>query len=277
MAVRIADDRSFDEIQKQQSRSVLLEHNEFLRQWNEWNESKDPRLFEKIFLANTRSAYKLAERFSFKFGIELTDAYQAACVALVNAIRKYKPETGNRLMTFAWNAMKNAIRREMEYSGSGQYKKRMRESVAAYEAALVDLRAKHGRDPTVEEIALRIGMQKKFIPMLKCAAEMKVVTSIDAPIKGQAITIGEALHAPEHSQKYASVELSARISRYVQTMKERDRMIVVHRILADVLGNETQSFEAIARMFGVSKQCIQQREEKLRKNMRRDSDYLLHG
>ncbi len=110
-----------------------------------------------LVCANLRLVTKIAQEYKGK-GVDLDDLIQAGKVGLINAARKYKPNTGARFQTFAQFYIKHGMKDILSKMSCA-----VSMSIGSYGRHRIarDAMEKLGENCTEEEIAKKCGRKKK--------------------------------------------------------------------------------------------------------------------
>lgn len=123
-------------------------------------------------------AHLCANRFRGR-GIEYEELYSAGCYGLVKAANAYDPSRGVCFSTYAVPVIVGEIRRLFRDGGSVHIGRRLK-TLSVQAARIGDrLRQEHGREPSVHEIALEMGLTDAETAEALCAASPTVsLTSV---------------------------------------------------------------------------------------------------
>ncbi len=117
---------------------------------------------EELISGNLRLVLSVVQRFVNR-GENPDDLFQVGCIGLIKAIDNFDVEQNVRFSTYAVPMIIGEIRRYLRDNNSVRVSRSMRDT--AYHAMQVkeQLIAELGRDPTVEEIAGRMGRKKEDV------------------------------------------------------------------------------------------------------------------
>ena len=117
---------------------------------------------EELIQGNLRLVLSVVQRFTNR-GENPDDLFQVGCIGLIKAIDNFDVEQQVRFSTYAVPMIIGEIRRYLRDNNSVRVSRSMRDT--AYHAMQVKekLIAELGRDPTVEEIAARMGRKKEDV------------------------------------------------------------------------------------------------------------------
>jgi RNA polymerase sporulation-specific sigma factor len=112
--------------------------------------------------ANMRLVLSVIQRYIPKKN-QMDDMFQVGCIGLIKAIDNFDPRFGVQFSTYAVPMIIGEIRRFLRDTNSMRISRSLRD--AAYKALVAreKLFAKSNREPTIEEIALEIGLPYKLV------------------------------------------------------------------------------------------------------------------
>ncbi len=122
----------------------------------------DPSARDELIQGNLRLVLSVVQRFTNR-GESPDDLFQVGCIGLIKAIDNFDVEQQVRFSTYAVPMIIGEIRRYLRDNNSVRVSRSMRDT--AYHAMQVKekLIAELGRDPTIEEIAQRMGRKKEDV------------------------------------------------------------------------------------------------------------------
>jgi RNA polymerase sigma-32 factor len=211
----------------------------------------------------------LVEQIAWTFrahGVSTDDLVQEGFVGLFEAIRRFDPERGLRLSTYAqyWiratlhdlvyrqaSAVRPARRKDMPLAWRLRRERRRLEATLGEDTQVID-----------EALAQRSGATLEKVRQLDTPAGR--VVSLDEPREGGG-TRADTLADPEPlaDERVGSLDLQGRVREALDSLElsPRERAILDDRLLAESANAATLS--EIASRFGVSRERIRQIEERL--------------
>lgn len=122
----------------------------------DYKTTKDPALRARLIEDHIGLARHAARRFAQR-GEDLDDLIQVASFALVKAVDRFDPETGNRFATFALPTMLGELRRHFrDKTWAMRVPRRIKELHLDVRKMSEELGGKLGRKPTVDELAIAL-------------------------------------------------------------------------------------------------------------------------
>ncbi len=219
----------------------------------------DKKAREALITGNLRLVLSVVQRFSSR-NENPDDLFQVGCIGLIKAVDHFDVAQGVKFSTYAVPMIIGEIRRYLRDNNPVRVSRSMRDT--AYHAMLAKetLSNELGREPTVEEIAERLGLDRK-----------KVIVSLEAVVEPI------SLYEPVYSDNGESLYVVDQVGSYTDegdwidklTMREairalapRERKILARRCLA----GKTQM--AVAREIGISQAQVSRIEKSAMKKLR---------
>lgn len=134
--------------------AISGEDRDQLRQrFEEYQRDRDPAIRDELVAAHLRLAVHLARRFTNR-GVPLDDLVQVASLGLLNAVERFDPERGLQFSTFATPTIVGELKRHFRDRGwSVRVPRRVQELHVRLNALVGELTQRHGRSPTITELA----------------------------------------------------------------------------------------------------------------------------
>jgi RNA polymerase sigma-B factor len=182
----------------------------------------------------------------------LDDLVQVACVGLIKAVDRWDPARGFALSSFAVPTILGELRRHFrDRTWDVRPPRRLQELSLKLEATRDALRAEAGREPTLAELADRLGRSCVEVSEAIRAAEGRHLRSLDMPLAedgSEAATIGELIGCDDAG--YERFEASATIEWATARLDRRAREVVRLRFEEGLKQSE------IARRVGCSQMHV---------------------
>lgn len=208
---------------------------------------RDQRVRENLGLARACAA-----RFKGR-GIEYDDLYQAACVGLIQAAERFDESRGLRFSTYAVPVILGEVRRLFREGGAVKVSRGIRDLArrAAKEAA--GFSAEHGRIPTVQELADRLGVEPEEAAQAMAAGQAPL--SLTAPEDGGSIDL------PDEPREEQLTDILS-LHQVMDTLSSQDRQLLYFRYFLHRTQSET------GERLGMTQVQVSRREKKLLAGMR---------
>ncbi|HWK29464.1 MAG TPA: SigB/SigF/SigG family RNA polymerase sigma factor [Solirubrobacter sp.] len=184
-------------------------------------------------------ARSLALRYR-RAGEPFDDLVQVASVGLVKAVDRWDPERGLAFSSYAVPTILGELRRYFRDSTWDVRPARdLQELCLALEDAREALWGELGRQPTVADLAARLGRQPEEVVEALQASEGRSLRSLDAPVRDEeqhATTAGDLIGRQD--ENYERVEAGVTIERLTSILDDRAREILRLRFQEDLLQSE---------------------------------------
>jgi RNA polymerase sigma-32 factor len=259
----------------------LLEKNEEFMLAQRWAQNQDAEAAEKMVTSHLRLVAKIAMGYR-GYGLPMGEVISEGNVGLMQAVKKFDPDKGFRLATYAMWWIRAAIQEYILRSwslvklGTTAAQKKLFFNLRRLKGEISALEEGDLRPENVAEISRRLGVTEEEVTSMNRRMASGGDASLNAPIGGME---GEAEwqdwiadDTPGQAERMAeSDEFGARMSlleRAMESLNERERHIITERRLKE----EPTTLEDLSTEYNVSRERIRQIEvrafEKLQKAMR---------
>ena len=206
---------------------------------------------DEFVKANLPLVHSLANRFRGR-GIEYEELYSAGCVGLVKACANFDESRGLCFSTYAVPVILGEIKRLFRDCGSVKISRSIKE-LSLKITKIREEYSKDGREPTVSEIAHKLGVE-----------ESDVAEAISASLPAVSLTCDEdggELAIPKESCENRLIDRLA-LKQCINALEKDDRALIVLRYFRGKSQTET------AQILGVSQVSVSRRERKILEKMR---------
>ena len=247
-----------------------------------WVEQEDREAAHKLVTSHLRLAAKIAMGYR-GYGLPISEVVAEANVGLMQAVKRFDPEKGFRLATYAMWWIRASIQ---EYILRSWSLVKMG-TTAAQKKLFFNLRRLKGKIGALEEgdltpenrekIATKLGVTEAEVDMMNRRLSGGGDASLNAPLKtdgdGSAewqdwLADDDADQAAEYAEKQELDERRELLMAAMETLNERERHILTERRLTE----DPQTLEELSKVYDVSRERIRQIEvrafEKLQQKMR---------
>lgn len=167
-------------------------------------------LVNEVVTLNTPVAHRIARRFAGR-GCSQDDLEQTACLALLQAVRRYDPATGHHFLSYVIPCITGEVKRHFRDQGWMVRPPRTVQELQALvdrEWRLVD--PVSGRPPNEADIATRLGVPVQDVHRAMLARGCFFPTSLERLVGGsERVRLGDTLVAPRTEQEYDAAEARA--------------------------------------------------------------------
>lgn len=231
---------------------------------------RDRTVRAKLALAHAPLVKHIARQYLSR-GVEYDDLVQEGMIGLIHAIDLFDPTLGYQFSTYASYWVRYAMQRAIWRAAPVRIPREKRDRVLQ---ARDQLTQELGRDPTVEEIAARSGIESSDVLAVLQAAEPPVSLNRRAREEEEALEYGELLVGGESAEaevlgRLPSERLLAAFEKL--TPRQREVLFMYHGV-----AGRRMTMAEIGRRLGISQQAVQQSLARahriLRVELRRGAD-----
>ena len=202
-----------------------------------------------LITENMGLVHTCAHRFTGK-GIEYEDLFQAGCMGLLKAFDAFDRERGVRFSTYAVPVILGEIRRLFRDGGTVKVSRTLKELSIRTAREREKFALKEGREPTIKELAERLGVSEEDVTEAVCAAAPVISLTADEDNGGGQADVPVASPEEQIAERLSVIQA-------VSSLEERDRAIVRLRYYE----NKTQTQTAAA--LGMTQVQVSRREKKI--------------
>jgi RNA polymerase sigma-32 factor len=262
---------SFEHYMAQINRFPLLSAEEEHDLATRYQRDNDLDAAHELICANLRFVVKVAQEYR-NYGLKLLDLIQEGNIGLMLAVKKFDPEHGTRLITYAvwWIRayMHNFIIRSWSLVkiGTTQAQKKLFFKLRQTRQALAQLTGKAETDEIAEQLDVR---EEEVMEMTSRLAARD--TSLEAQlIPGEDFSLKDTLVDDRTNQEellgdlQEQQQLSEEVNRAMTVLNPRERHIVERRLLTD----EPSTLQELADSYGISRERVRQIESNALKKLR---------
>ncbi|MFB3925211.1 MAG: RNA polymerase sigma factor RpoH [Syntrophales bacterium] len=233
---------------------------------------------EKLVTSNLRFVVKIAHEYR-NYGVKLIDLIQEGNIGLMHAVKKFNPYKGYRLISYAVWWIRAYIQNFIIKSwslvkiGTTQAQRKLFFKLNQTRKKLQNLSS---RNPEFAEIAESLNVKESEIEEMDIRMSNRDL-SLDASIddEGESAYIDQLMYQGENQEdalikKEETSLVRMNIAGALSKLNERERYIVIHRIMAD----EPQTLQEIGDRFKITRERARQIEKDAIKKMREAIIYL---
>ena len=189
--------------------------------------------------------YSIARKYQSN-GEPFEDIAQAGAIGLVKAIDRFDLRAGSRFVSFAAPNIQGEIRRHFrDHTWAVHVPRSMQELSQRVRQCQRELLDRTGREPSVAEVAEKLGEPAERINDALCAGDAYEALSIDQPAR-DGETVPDRTGRIDHG--YVGVEERAAVVDACSALDDRTRRVVFQRFFEDRLQREIADDVGVSQM-----------------------------
>jgi RNA polymerase sigma-32 factor len=255
---------SLEHYMAQINRFALLEREEELELARRFRRNGDLAAAQRLTTSNLRFVVKIANEYRH-YGVKLIDLIQEGNIGLMMAVKKFDPERGIRLISYAvwWIRayMQNFILKSWSLVkiGTTQAQKKLFFKLNQTRAALRRLTGEEGAADIAAELEVRITDVEEMSGRLH-GRDLSLDLEL---VEGEGYTLLEGLADDRDNQeellaqKEQRLQLRHQVRQALDCLNPRERKIIGARILDD----QPRTLQALADEYGISRERVRQLEQ----------------
>ena len=229
-----------------------------------YKQTHDPALLNEIVEKNLCIAAMIAKKFVGR-GVEYDDLYQVASLALVKGVERFDETKGIRFSTFITPTIAGEIKNYFrDHSRLIHLPRRVTELRSRVRAAAEEMFAATGADPTVSEIAQKVGASEEEVIS---AMEAGGVVSLDRPTEDSSGTLMDIV--PDSDDAFDKIEREDVVQRALKELSKTERALVSYRYGMELSQTETAKRMNVSQMYvsRLERKILEKLRTSLKKNM----------
>jgi RNA polymerase primary sigma factor len=249
------------------TRQRLLTHDEEIRLSN-GVKMGDCAAKHRLVEANMRLVINIAKNYHNAL-VPFEDLVQEGAIGLMTAAERYDPLRGYRFSTYATHWVKQAISRAIDNKSRAiRVPAHVSETLRKIDRARAIFLREEGEEPTVEQIALSIGMTPRKVASYMQAGQDPV--SLDMLVGEEENTSLASLindkTATDPEDAVIRTEVHEQLAMIMESLNERERRIMRRRLGFD--DEEAHVLQEIGQEMHISRERVRQIEVQALKHLR---------
>lgn len=199
------------------------------------------------------------------------DVFQEGLIGLLRATELYDPELGFRFKTYATWWIQQHIHRALDDGDRTiRLPVHLHESIRRIRRKSMKLALELGREPSLTELAMSIGVEKERLGKLLWRLHATDCVEADAPIAEDVTVLSfKADEGLDAFEIVSQQQLRSSLARVLSRLSAREERIIRLRFGLD--GENDHTLEAIGNNFGVTRERIRQIEAKALRRLKHPS------
>jgi len=249
----------------------LLTKSEEAEYAKKYQKTRDEEALKKLIISNLKFVVNVAKKY-YGCGLSMSDLVDEGNIGLIEAAKRFDPTKNTRLITYAIWWIRQAIANAIASQG-GIVRIPIKQASLAYNVkkAKQEIAQKLSREPTIQEIADKIGIKKKEVNKIIEISKHWIYNETSPE------DIGIDDLTKEYKYNLRSVDyrnsndlLKEEIQHLLKLVSPQERKVLKLRFGLDEI--EPMTLEKVGNIMNLSKERIRQIEEnaigKIRKNVK---------
>ncbi len=226
---------------------------------------------KKMIVCNLRLVVKISRRYIGR-GLLLPDLIEEGNLGLIHAVGKFDPERGFRFSTYAtWWIRQNIERALMNQTRTIRLPIHINKELSSYIKTSRELTQAHGREPSIPEIADKMG---KSVEQLNRLLDYNESTgSLDTPIKNSSggtstlIDFVSEQTIPDPRSSLEDDDISSSVDHWLDKLADKHREVIIRRF--GLLGHDCSTLEQVGNELSLTRERVRQIQMDALKKLRR--------
>lgn len=210
---------------------------------------------DEIITSNLGLVHACCKRFSGR-GIEYDDLFQAGSLGLIKAVDGFDESKGLKLSTYAVPVILGEIKRLFRDGGSVKVSRSLKEMALKVTRLRNELSKKLDREPTVLELADKLGITPEEVSEALCSAQPTVSLTYDCDGEESQLDLPVESHENRISDRIG-------LEQIIRTLPEKDRELINLRFYKSCTQQQT------AQNLGMTQVQVSRREKAILCSLRK--------
>jgi len=202
-----------------------------------------------LIIENERLIYSIANYFKNYNSRE--DLYQAGCLGLINAYKKYNPDMNCKFTTYAYPYILGEMRKLVREDKGIKISREITKLNLKIEKAYILLTQKLMKEPSIEEIANYLEIPEYYVS--EAILSLNKIKSIDEPVNsdGKEFTLQDVIGESTNIDDLILLRDS------LNNLSDEDKELINNRYMKDYTQSET------SKIIGMSQVQVSRKEHKV--------------
>lgn len=241
---------------KKQEKRTLLSHEETLDLIDKVQRTGDEQAKEILIENNLGLVRSVVSKF-LNIGYDRDDLFQLGSIGLIKAIYKFDPRFNVKFSTYAVPMILGEIKRYLRDDGMVKVSRSLKQLAIKVKMQGEALSKKLGRDPTIEEIAEKLGVEKEDVVMaIESNFSVEYLQGVIHEEEGSPICLIDKISRKGDNEEDKVVD-NILLKEVLGKLEKRERQIIMLRYFED----KTQS--EIGQILDISQVQVSRIEKKV--------------
>lgn len=202
-----------------------------------------------LIIENERLIYSIAS--FFKNYNSKEDLYQAGCLGLITAYKKFNPDMNCKFTTYAYPYILGEMRKLVREDKGLKISREITKLNLKIEKAYILLSQKLMKEPNIEEIANYLEIPEFYVS--EAILSLNKIKSIDEPVssEGREFTLQDVIGKKENIDELIMLRES------LTSLNKEEKAIIDNRYMKDYTQSET------SKLVGMSQVQVSRKEQKV--------------
>ena len=202
-----------------------------------------------LIIDNERLIYSIAKYFKNYDSIE--DLYQAGCLGLVTAYKKYNPSMNSKFTTYAYPFILGEMRKLVREDKGIKISREITKLNLKIEKAYILLSQKLMKEPKIQDIANYLEIPQYYVS--EALLSLNKIKSIDEPVnnEGRDLTLQDVIGKSENIDDLIMLKDS------LNSLTNEEKELIENRYMKDYTQSET------SKIIGISQVQVSRKEQKV--------------
>ena len=226
----------------------------------------DQGALEKLIVSNLRYVVSVARRY-LGYGLALADLINEGNIGLIQAIQRFDPSRGVKVITYAVWWIRQAITHAIAEHGGVialpvKQLEKLRQVLEGYRRYTQQI----GVEPSSEELAAELDLPIDEVEsVLHNYRHLSLNTPIGEGSKASFLDVLPSMTSPSGEEAYITATLPDEIRELLSQLPARDQQILRLRFGID---EEPKTLEEIGEMLGITRERVRQIEKRAKERLR---------
>jgi RNA polymerase primary sigma factor len=220
----------------------------------------DVRARDRMIRANLRLVVNIARGYTGK-GLGLQDLIEEGNLGLLRAVEGFDPDMGTRFSTYASYWIKQSIKRALINSSKTiRIPAYMVELLSKWRRASTRLSEELNRNPTPDEVARLLGIQKRKLPIIKKAIQIHNA-SAQSDQAESGWSLGEMVMDDRRRRpdiELLETDIMNKVQEMLLALDDREKQVL--RMRFGLENTETHTLKEIGEIMGLTRERVRQIE-----------------